>query len=200
MSSPSSSQLDSLAAKLSSSNISDMATSLASDPQVNALWKEVPDGGPYQSLVTDAKRPDPVRFAAALVLLSKRADAFWKIERPVLAQVFATALQKDLARWSYPWGWLWASPGDPVGTLGRIFVEIGPPALPALKALLNDASSRSAYIGSEEATEMAMKRYRVKDFAAFYISRIMNLELPWEQNLAKRDEAIDRLHKQLPSG
>jgi hypothetical protein len=47
---------------------------------------------------------------------------------------------------------------------------------------------------------MAMKRYRVKDFAAFYISRIMNLEVPWEQDLAKRDEAIDRLHKQLPSG
>jgi hypothetical protein len=45
-----------------------------------------------------------------------------------------------------------------------------------------------------------MRRYRVKDFAAFYIARIMKLDLPWEPNVARRDEAIERLHKQLPPG
>jgi hypothetical protein len=191
------SQLDSLAAKLASSNVSEMATSLAADPQITALWHETPNAGAYAALVTDGKRGDSLRFAAALVLLSENAEAFWTIDRPVLAQVFATALQKDLAGWAYPWGWLWASPGDPVGTLGRIFVEIGAPAVPALRALLRDPTSRSTYLGSEDATEMAMKRYRVKDFAAFYLARIAKLELPWEQNLAKRDEAIEKLTAQL---
>jgi hypothetical protein len=196
----SSPQLDSLVTKLSSSNVSDMATGLASDSQVNVLWKESPDPGLYAALVADTNRPDPVRFAAALVLLSKSNEDLWKIQPPVVAQVFATALKNDFAGWAYPWGWLWASPGDPVGTLGRIFVHIGPPAVPALEALLSDTTKRSSYVGSEEATVMAMRRYRVKDFAAFYIARIMKLDLPWEQNMTRRDEAIERLHKQLPPG
>lgn len=196
----SSPQLDSLATKLSSSNVSDMATGIASDPQVDALWKEHPDPRLFASLVADVKRPDPVRFGAALVLLSKSTEAFWKLERPVLAQVFAVALKQDLAGWAFPWGWLWAAPGDPVGTLGRIFIEIGPPAIPALKGLLNDPAERSTYVGSEESTEMAMRRYRVKDFAAFYIAQILKLELPWEPDLAKRDHAIEVLRKQLPAG
>ena len=86
------------------------------------------------------------------------------------------------------------------GTLGRIFIEIGPPAIPALKGLLNDPAERSTYVGSEESTEMAMRRYRVKDFAAFYIAQILKLELPWEPDLAKRDHAIEALRKQLPAG
>jgi hypothetical protein len=194
----SSSQLDSLAAKLAAAKVSHMATGLASDPQINALWKDLPDPAPYAALVGDVGRPDQVRFAAALVLLSKSADALWKTDRRVLAQVFAAALKQDFAGWSYPWGWLWASPGDPVGTLGRIFIELGPPAVPALKTLLDDPTQHSAYMGSEEATEMAMRRYRVKDFAAFYIAQIFKLDLPWEQSLTKRDEAIEHLRKQLP--
>jgi len=190
-------QLDSLAAKLSSSKVSDMATGLASDPQVNALWKEFPDAAPYAALVVDTKRPDPVRFGAALVLLSKSADAFAKIDRPVVAKVFASALSRDLAGWAWPWGGLWATPGDAVGTLGRVFIEIGAPAVPALEALLDDTTRRSSYEGSEEATEMAMKKYRVKDFAAFYLARILKLDLPWEPNLTRRDAAIENLRKQL---
>jgi hypothetical protein len=41
--------------------------------------------------------------------------------------------------------------------------------------------------------------YRLKDFAAFYLSRITRIELPWEPNLAQRDAAIAaRLRQQLP--
>lgn len=195
----SSPQLDSLAARLSSSNIEDMATGLAASPQVDALWKEFPDARLHAALVVDAKRPEPVRFGAALVLLGKDAEAFWRTDRPVIAQVFAAALKQNLAGWAFPWGWLWASDGDPVGTLGRVFIEIGPPAVPALKPLLDDTTRRASYVGSEEATEMAMKRYRVKDFAAFYIARILKLDLPWEPKLENRDAAIEQLRKQLPS-
>ena len=137
-----------------------------------------------------------MRFGAALVLMSKSKGRFGNPSPQVVAQVFATALKDNVTVWTWPWGRLWED-GDPVGHLGRIFVEIGRPALPALEALLDDTAPRDAYEGSEEATEMAMRRYRVKDFAAFYIARILHVDLPWEQNLARRDEAIAKLRPQI---
>jgi hypothetical protein len=53
-----------------------------------------------------------VRFAAALVLKS-RAE---KAEPKTTAQVFAAALQQDLAGSASPWGRLWAD-GDPLASL-----------------------------------------------------------------------------------
>jgi hypothetical protein len=44
---------------------------------------------------------------------------------------------------------------------------------------------------------MAMRHYRVKDFAAFYIARILQEDLPWEQSVARRDEAIAKLRTQI---
>jgi hypothetical protein len=112
------------------------------------------------------------------------------------AQVFATALQKDLVGYAYPWGRLWAD-GDPLGPLGTTLVEIGRPAVPALQALLDDTTPRDSYLGSEEATDMTIRHYRVKDFAAFYLARITGVELPWQPDLAKRDQAITNLRVKL---
>ena len=44
---------------------------------------------------------------------------------------------------------------------------------------------------------MAMRRYRVKDFAAFYLAKIFKLDLPWELDITKRDEAIATLRRRL---
>src|SRR5262249_17961113 len=132
----SSSQLDGLATKLVSADLSAMATGLASDPQVNALWNEYADSGLYTALIEDGKRSNSVRFGAALVLLSKNKDRFGSTNSQIVTQVFATALKENITVWTWPWGRLWAD-GDPLGHLGRIFLEIGRPALPALEALLD---------------------------------------------------------------
>ena len=194
----SSSQVDRLATRLSTCNVADMANGLSMDPQVNTVWNEYPDPGLYTALVEDAQRPAPVRFAAVLILRSKSAEQFKKTNPQAVAQVLATALKLDLAGYAAPWGWLWA-PGDPLGLLGQIFIEIGRPAQQPLEALLDDTTARDTYPGSEEATEMAMRRYRVKDFAAFYLAKILKLDLPWAQDLTRRDEAIAKLRKQLPA-
>lgn len=193
-----SSHVDKLATKLSTCNVVDMANGLSMDPQVTAVWNEYPDAGLYTAIVEDARRPEPIRFAAALILRSKSAEQFKRTDPQALAQIFATALKLDLAGYAAPWGWLWA-PGDPLGLLGQIFVEIGRPAQRPLEALLDDTAARDTYPGSEEATEMAMRRYRVKDFAAFYLAKVFKLDVPWEQDLARRDEAIAELRKQLPA-
>jgi hypothetical protein len=187
-----SSRADQLAVKLAACNVGEMATGLATDPQVKAVSTEYPDSALYVTLVEDAHRPERVRFAAALVLKS-RAE---KADSKSTAQVFAAALQHDLAGYAYPWGRLWAD-GDPLGPLGTTLVELGRPAVPALTALLGDTTPRDSYLGSEEATDMAMRRYRVKDFAAFYLARIIGLDLPWQRELAKRDEVIASLRAKL---
>jgi hypothetical protein len=191
------SKLDTLAARLASSNVAGLATDLGEGPQIAALWKDYPDPGLYVSLVRDGHRADPVRFGAALVLFTKSRDRLFQIEPAAVAHVFAAALQKNLAGDASPWGRLWGA-SEPVGYLGRVFLQIGRPAIPALEPLLDDPAPRDTYPGSEEATEMAQRAYRVKDFAAFYIAQIAKLELPWEPTLAKRDAAIAKLRQALP--
>jgi hypothetical protein len=188
--------VDDLATRLSSCKVTDLATALAMDPQVSAVWAEFPDARAYVALVEDVRRPAAVRFAAALMLRSEGEAQFKLADPHAIAQVFAAALQHNLAGYAFSWGWLWA-PGDALGLLGQVFVEIGRPAERALEPLLDDATARDTYLGSEEATEMAMRRYRVKDFAAFYLARIANRELPWEPDLARRDEQIARLREWL---
>jgi len=191
-------RVNDLAARLSSVRWPDMATGLAMDPQVTAIWSEFPEAGLYAALVEDPQRALPVRFAAALVLRSKNAEQLKHTDPTAVAQVFAAALQHDLAGYAYPWGWLWA-PGDTLGFLGPVFIDIGRPAIGPLSALLDDTTTRDTYLGSEEATEMAMRCYRVKDFAAFYLAKSLHLDLPWEPDLARRDRAIARLRTQLPA-
>lgn len=187
-----SSTIERLAARLAAANLTEMATSLAADPEVRAISHEYPDPALYTTLVEDAQRPERVRFAAALVLKSRSEKA----DPAATAQVFAVALQQDLVGYAYPWGRLWAD-GDEVGPLGATLVEIGRPAVPALMPLLTDPAPRTAYLGSEESTDMAMRRYRVKDFAAFYLARIVGVALPWQPDLARRDEEIAKLRARL---
>lgn len=190
------SPLSSLSARLADCDLLEMATGLAASAQVAALWHDQPDARLYTQIVEDAARPLPARFAAALMLRSKSAAQLRRTDRRALAEVLTAALQRDLVGYAYPWGRLWAG-FDPLGLLGQLVVELGRPAIPALVALLDDTSPRDSYRGREEATDMAMRQYRVKDFAAFYLSRIAGLELPWHPELADRDQAIDRLRAQL---
>ena len=190
------SQADHLAQELASCNVAEMATGLAGDPQVNRVWNAYPSAVLYSAIVEDTDRPESVRFAAALMLRSKSAEQFKKTEPGAMAQVFAAALKQDLAGYAFPWGWLWDG-GDEAGYLGKNFLALGSAAIPALEALLDDPTPRDIYLGSDEASIMAMRKYRVKDFAAFYLARITKLELPWEPNLAKRDLAIAKLRQQL---
>lgn len=191
-SSQGSSSVEQLASRLATVNLTEMATSLAADPEVKAISGAYPDRALYATLVEDRGRPERVRFAAALMLKSRSEKA----DPEATAHVYAAALQHDLVGYAYPWGRLWAD-GDDVGPLGATLVEIGRPALPALVPLLADPAPRTAYLGSEESTDMAMRRYRVKDFAAFYLARIVGAALPWQPDLALRDEEIAKLRAKL---
>jgi len=182
-----------LAARLAALDLTVLAASLAADPQADALWRDYPDRADYVALVEDAGQPAPIRFAAALALRSRADHA----DPAATARALAAGLRDDLAGYAQPWGRLWA--GDDVGVLGAAVVELGSAAVPALTDLLDDTTPRDVYIGSEEATELAMRGYRVKDFAAFYLARIVGVELAWEPDLARRDTAIEALRARVPA-
>ncbi|HET7501828.1 MAG TPA: hypothetical protein VFK02_12515 [Kofleriaceae bacterium] len=189
-------RVDELAQRLAACRMTELATALAMDPQVSDVWRAYPDPQSYVALVEDHRRPVSIRFAAALMLRSAEQSQLPRADPHMVAQVFATALQQNLAGYAFSWGWLWA-PGDSLGSLGRVFVEIGRPAEHALEPLLEDPTPLDTYLGRDQAIPMARRQYRVKDFAAFYLARISSVDLPWEPDLARRDEAIARLRSRL---
>ncbi len=92
------------------------------------------------------------------------------------------------------WGEIF-SDGDS-GQLGSMLISFGEMAVSDLENLLNDEGvinyegSREAYIGNEY-------NCRVKDFSAYYISKIKNIPFEFHEKVKDRDEEIERLKKQL---
>jgi hypothetical protein len=59
------------------------------------------------------------------------------------------------------------------GQVGGRFIILGDDAILALVALLEDSSVVDWYAGSEDATVGNSHKYRIKDFAAFHLGRIL---------------------------
>lgn len=87
-------------------------------------------------------------------------------------------------------------PGQLDGPSGKHVVQLGEPAVAALISLLDDGKQID-YGGSEEATVGNSYAYRVKDFAAFFISRIRKLPFTVVEDPAARDHAIEQLGVQI---
>jgi hypothetical protein len=119
----------------------------------------------------------------------------------VLAKSYAWALENTSEKrgnrvhlYGNIWGMLYEE--DDPGYLGKQLILFGASAIPFLYDLL-DNTDRIFYEGSEEATIGNGYKYRIKDFAAFYISRIRNIPISFYQDIDKRDREIDRFIKLL---
>lgn len=160
------------------------------DEHLSAIWKQ--DDAPEQlaRLVFDESASHEARFLAAEILFRKQESfpAQDGVER--LAKVYGIALQNAQI------GNLWGLPGYLDGLAGEHYVSLGEPAIPTLIPLLRD-EREVFYEGSREATYANAYRYRVKDFAAFYISQI--LDIPYEIHLkpTERDVEIERLRSYI---
>ncbi|WP_298516415.1 hypothetical protein [uncultured Kordia sp.] len=93
------------------------------------------------------------------------------------------------------WGLLYEE--NDLGKLGDFYVSLGEKAIPSLVKLLSYDNSEIFYEGSEEATLGNSYQYRVKDFAAFYISKIKGIPMTFYQDFDKRDAEIERLKEVL---
>lgn len=124
-----------------------------------------------------------------------------KENRKVLAESYVYALEQTsveknskLGLTANQWGFLYEL--DDTGYLGKKVISFGTLALPYLKKLLNN-NETVLYEGSKEATLGNSYQYRIKDFAAFYCSKITNKPIQFYKDTKDRDTEIERFKKEI---
>jgi len=93
------------------------------------------------------------------------------------------------------WGLLYEE--DDPGQVGKHFMSLGKATIPSLVELLEDSDGEVLYEGSEEALLGSGYQYRIKDFAAFYLSKITGIPITFYQNIKKRDAEIERFKRAI---
>jgi hypothetical protein len=155
----------------------------------DTIWT---DDGPdaLAALAADERADAGARFLAAEMLFRKLPGYPPANLRTGLAPVYATALRE--ARIANPWG----MPGELDGEAGQHLVALGEPVVTALGPLLDD-TRQVWYGGSEEATEGNSYTWRVRDFAAFFISRIRGIAWTVHRDPRARDAGIEQLRARI---
>ena len=159
---------------------------------IDSVWDE--PGAPeiLDDLAVDQQASRLANFLAAEILFYKRQDYPAEHAKRQLASVYATALARDFTQMANPWG----LPGKLDGPAGGHFVALGEAAVPELANLMDDETER-LYVGSKEATLGNSFHYRVKDFAAFFMSNIRRIPFEVHEDPEARDEEIERLRESL---
>lgn len=162
------------------------------EAELDALWNE--NGAPQalDLLAVDPKAPALARFLAAEILFRKDRSYPPQEQKNLLAVIYASALTRNFTGTANPWG----LPGI-LGSLLEEHIEtLGEAAVTDLAGLLDD-DKRVYYAGSQEATRGNSYGYRVKDLAAFYLSKIKGIPLTMEEDYRKRDKEIEKLKNTL---
>ena len=180
---------------LSEVSSDDLFNELSTTPTADSIWQNGLQANALREIVLDQKTAIPVRFNALWVLFRKDHDGFLSLDSGIRATVLVGALSEQLVFNDEHWGKLWE--GNQLGILGTTLVECGEAALPALRGLFNDSTPRTNYRGSEEATIMAARGYRVCDFAAFFAARIKDYDLPFDYDPEVRDAQAIRMREEL---
>lgn len=180
----------SLAEKLANDTYGPLFQWPAHDQTVASIWNE--NGAPaLEAVIDDRAAPARAKFVAAEVLFARDFTFVGRHDGEALARIYADALTGRFTGHANAWGLLWAN--DDLGQVGGRFKMIGPASIPVLRQLLADTTVVDWYMGSEEATVGNGAHYRIKDFAAYYLSRMTNTPIPFHDVPAERDAEIARL-------
>ncbi|MCP4366859.1 MAG: hypothetical protein GY797_01910 [Deltaproteobacteria bacterium] len=163
----------------------------------DSIWEDGKNVEQLKSIIFSASSSTHAKFLAAEVFRHFEVELNTQ-SYGILAEAYAYALEHTSADRENIvqlngnlWGLLYEE--NDAGYLGMRFIKFGHAAIPTLIKLLNDNASRILYEGSEEATIGNAYQYRIKDFAAFYISKIKNIPIKFYQDFEKRDKEIERL-------
>lgn len=164
----------------------------ADETALNAIGNAPGSAQSLEALLLASGAPMLARFLAAEILWYRDQDALLDRYRPLLAPLYAAALAQDFTQAANAW----ALPGVSDGLAGQHLLSIGEPMVPELLPLLDD-DRRVYYEGSQEATLGHHYAYRIKDLAAYFLSKIANIPLALDADTSLRDEAIEGLKPQL---
>jgi hypothetical protein len=166
------------------------------DQTIEKIWAEPANHPMLEEIVSDPSAPGRARFVAAEVLFTADISFLGRVDRAQVAEIYARALVDNYVGHANPWGLLWEN--DTPGTAGVRFLMLGDAAVPALSRILDNAKVVDWYEGSEEATLGNGHRYRLKDFAAYYLSLIVKHPVAPRVSPADRDTEIAKLRAALP--
>lgn len=162
------------------------------DQIISTVWAEAGGVAPLKAIVINEDAPTKARLLACEVLMKNEftflRDEDVKIDR--VAAIYTDALVKNTTGMANSWGLLYEH--DDEGPIGIMLVMLGEEVIPELVKLL-DNETIYMYDGSETATVGNAYRFRVKDFAAYYICEIKNIEAVYHETHAARDEEIEKL-------
>ena len=163
----------------------------AHEKTIDAVWNTPGNPEALEALVNDKSAPTEARFLASEILFSRKFTVLLRMDKEELANIYAEALVNNYTGMANSWGFLYEF--DDAGPVGGTFLVLGEAALPLLVRLLDNESISVTYIGSEAATIGNMYHFRVKDFAAFYISKITRIPIEFHREVDKRDSEIQKL-------
>ena len=172
------------------------------------VWEKSENGAQLISLIQDSSQHSYGRFLASEILFHKQPgfiSATAADERKTLTEtlgkLYAQALQNrdskdfnDLIPGNV-WGFLYYMDDQGLGgeeRVGKNLLQIGKGAVVPLMALLSDGE-KVGYIGSREATTGNMLNYRVKDVAAYFLGKILDIKVTFHENWEDRDQEIKAL-------
>ncbi len=165
------------------------------DETIENIWSDSTNHQLLDNILDDATVSDEARFLACEVFFKKDILFMQRHPPEKVAEIYTQALSNDFTGMANSWGLLYERQDE--GTVGIVFLKIGEEAIPALSKLLDDERTNLKYEGSKEATVGNGYGYRIKDFAAYYIGRILGNPLKYYPDLADRDEQINALKKEL---
>jgi hypothetical protein len=161
------------------------------DIMIERVWSEPGNPAQLEALIDDRRAPLKARLIAAEALFKHDFGFLDRHDNTEVARIYAEALAHHTVPAANVWGLLWIN--EHVGELGGRFIMLGDDAVPALRALLDDVTVVDWYMGSEDATLGNGARYRIRDFAAYYLARITNQRLAFHADFAARDAEIAKL-------
>jgi hypothetical protein len=167
-----------------------------------AIWAEGRNQRALHALIGDRAVSPEARFLAAELLRDHGAplppDADASLAE-AYAQALASTSDKAGNRWHLNgnlWGFL--QHADDPGKLGATLIGFGKAAVPHLVKLLDD-DGPVFFEGSREAMTGNRLELQVRDFAAYYLGRIAQIDVPMGVDRAARNAEIAKLKAHLAS-
>ncbi|HSY61907.1 MAG TPA: hypothetical protein VK796_08535 [Cytophaga sp.] len=166
----------------------------ANNKLLDELWLDGINEKELQKIWLNKKEKVLTRLIAAEILF-KKDNSFPGSNKKIkilLAELYTEALaDKGTVN-----GNIWGLPGF-IGQAGENLLKSDANAcIDSLKLLLNN-SQQLIYVGSREATTGNEYRYRVKDIAAFYLSKFLHLKYSVFKSPEEREIEIKKLLQQI---
>lgn len=174
--------------------------SFGNSKQLDSLWANGENLEKFKNIV-ESEESTPLGKFLVVELLNSKKIKLDEVSKKELGKIYVYALEKSNTDESdfigipaNSWGFLYNR--NDAGYLGKKLISYGEVVIPDLIDLL-DVEGKVLYEGSQDATIGNSYQYRIKDFAAFYISKIKNIPMTFYQDLEKRDAEIERLKEFL---